>query len=56
MFYAFLCEGVVSVCKFRYSFDGVDAVDKRDNLDFVSKGDFGDVGVDGVPFAWLSPN
>lgn len=40
MFDAFLGEGVVGVCEFRYSLDRVDAVDEWDNLYFVSKGNF----------------
>lgn len=56
MFDAFLGEGVVGVCELRYSLDGVDTVDEWDNLYFISKGSFGDLGVEEGLFAWSDPN
>lgn len=56
MFDAFLGEGIVGVCEFRYSLDGVDTVDEWDNLHFFSKGSFGDPGVEKGLFAWSGPN
>lgn len=37
VFYAFLSEVIVSVCKFCYSLDGVDAVNEWDNLGSLIK-------------------